>query len=71
MADRDELEELRAEMEALKQTITEQGATLADQTLRLENAAPPPAAVVVNVKAPLPSLRLGTYTGLAPKGGQD
>ncbi|XP_070187701.1 uncharacterized protein [Littorina saxatilis] len=69
-----DLEALRVQLEKLTQTIQEQqaviadqGERLADQAQHLKTVAPQP----VVVKVPPPPMRLGTFTGLAPKGGQE
>lgn len=63
------LEGLTAQLKKQEATIAEQGSMIADQAEQLRRA--PTTAPTVNVKVSPPPLRLSTFTGLAPKGGQE
>lgn len=80
MSEADELAALRAIVDDLKKTVDDQGATIADQAAALAQQAqeqaehapeqiPPPTPTVI-VKLPSQT-KLGIFTGLDPKGGQE
>lgn len=71
----EEIDSLRSAVQALMKTVEDQGKTIADQAALInanqggadDQARPPPQVIV---KFP-PQTKLGTFTGLAPKGGQE